>query len=46
MEKMKKEKNMIIMVIKAMKENNLMVVKDMKKEENIMNIDFVIFEGG
>ena len=37
---------MIIMVIKAMKENILMVVKDMKKEENIMNIDFVIFEGG
>ena len=29
-----------------MKENILMVVKDMKKEENIMNIDFVIFEGG
>ena len=46
MEKMKKEKNMIIMVIKVMKENILMVVKNMKKEENIMNIDFVIFEGG
>ena len=29
-----------------MKENILMVVKDMKKEENIMNIDFLIFEGG